>query len=65
MTWEAILAKWPLLEADMHEVYGVDLEDRGLLRSRSWRWWKVRVQGLLAADTRLHRALSPRPSSGA
>jgi len=42
-------------------VYGIDVEDRDLMRSRSWRWLKARITGLLAADTRLHRALAPPP----
>ncbi|MGI5178675.1 hypothetical protein ACQEVZ_20295 [Dactylosporangium sp. CA-152071] len=50
-----------IVEADLHEVYGVDVEDRALMRARSWRWLQVRIQGLLAADTRLQRALAPAP----
>jgi hypothetical protein len=42
-------------------VYGVDVEDTQLMRSRTWRWLDVRIRGLLAADTRIHRALSPEP----
>lgn len=37
------------------------MEDRELMRSRSWRWLEVRIAGLLAADTRLYRALAPEP----
>lgn len=50
-----------IVEADLHSEYGVDVEDRALMRARSWRWLRVRIQGLLAADTRLQRALSPQP----
>lgn len=65
MTWAAILDAWPLLEADMHAEYGVDLDDRTVLKRRSWRWLRVRVAGLLAADTRLHRHLVTPQSGGA
>lgn len=47
------------MEADLHERYGVDVEDRALMRVRSWRWLKVRIAGLLACESRLHRALNP------
>jgi hypothetical protein len=40
-------------------VYGVDVEEPGLLRSRTYRWLLVRVRGLLAADTRLARHFAP------
>ena len=38
---------WPLVEADLHAVYGIDCEDAHLMASRSWRWLKVRIDGLL------------------
>ncbi|WP_036377576.1 hypothetical protein [Micromonospora sp. ATCC 39149] len=56
-----MLTRWALVEADLHDVYGVDVEDRALMRARSWRWLEVRITGLLSADTRLHRALAPEP----
>ncbi|WP_347404671.1 hypothetical protein [Solwaraspora sp. WMMD1047] len=31
------------------------------MRSRSWRWLEYRILGLLSADTRIYRALSPEP----
>lgn len=59
-TWPQILEQWQLIEADLHEVYGIDLDDRDLLRARSWRWLKVRIVGLLDdAESRLYRALNP------
>lgn len=37
-------------------MYGVDLETPGLLSSRTWRWMRVRVRGLIERpDTRLAR----------
>jgi hypothetical protein len=50
-----------MVEADLHDVYGVDVEDRALMRARTWRWLRVRVEGLLACDSRLHRTLFPPP----
>jgi hypothetical protein len=60
VTWPQILTEWPLVEADLHETYGVDVGDRRLLRARSWRWLRVRVLGLLSApDSRLARHFAP------
>lgn len=51
---------WLLIEADLHEFYGIDLGDRALLRSRSWRWLWVRIVGLLSVESgRLRRTLYP------
>lgn len=33
----------------MHDVYGVDLEDRELLASRSFRWLVTRIKGVANA----------------
>lgn len=43
----------------MHEVYGIDLGDRELLRARSWRWLSNRILGLLSTESRLKRKLFP------
>jgi hypothetical protein len=58
VAWRDILTHWQLVEADLHSAYGIDVEDRDLMRRRSWRWLEARIVGLLAADTRLHRALT-------
>ncbi|MGR6915428.1 hypothetical protein ACU635_14380 [[Actinomadura] parvosata] len=50
---------WPLVEADLHSEFGIDLDEPGLLRKRSWRWLRTRTLGLLTADTRIARALDP------
>ncbi|MEU5945141.1 hypothetical protein ABZ793_06210 [Micromonospora sp. NPDC047465] len=57
------MTHWRLIEADLHDVYGVDVEDRRLMQRRSWRWLEVRITGLLSADTRLYRALAPEPET--
>ncbi|MEU8950894.1 hypothetical protein [Streptomyces sp. NPDC048489] len=59
MKWSQILDEWPLVEADLHEVYGIDVGAPGLLESRSWRWLRMRILGLLSADSRLQRHFSP------
>lgn len=38
---------WRLIEADLHEVYGVDVDDDALMSARSWRWLRSRVLSLL------------------
>ncbi|MEV5537459.1 hypothetical protein AB0L13_11415 [Saccharopolyspora shandongensis] len=47
-----------MIEADLHEVYGIDVE-AGILRARSWRWLRTRIIGLLSCESRLARALAP------
>ncbi|MFF9284871.1 hypothetical protein [Streptomyces griseosporeus] len=61
MTWRQLLDEWPLIEADLHEVYGIDVGAPGLLRARSWRWLRARIFGLLSADSRINRLLNPPP----
>ncbi|MFD4880008.1 hypothetical protein ACFWOB_42520 [Streptomyces sp. NPDC058420] len=61
MTWAQLLDEWPLVEADLHEVYGVDVGAPGLLDERSWRWLRVRIFGLLSADSRIQRLFNPPP----
>jgi hypothetical protein len=56
-----ILANWPLLESDFQSEYGLDLGNPEIRSARSWRWFWVRLSGLLASDTRLYRALAPAP----
>ncbi|WP_439676003.1 hypothetical protein [Embleya sp. MST-111070] len=49
-----------LVETDLHEHYGVDVGEPGLLRARSWRWMRVRILGLLSIEaSRLARLLNP------
>lgn len=41
-------------------MYGIDLDDRVLLRSRRWRWLRTRIEGLLSeSESRLYRVLNP------
>lgn len=60
MTWAEILGRWRLVTADLQD-RGIDVWDRALMRRRPWTWLETHIQGLLAADTRLARALSPEP----
>ncbi|MQT03856.1 hypothetical protein FF041_27910 [Streptomyces jumonjinensis] len=59
MTWAALLEQWPLIEADLHEVYGLDLSAPGLMQARSWRWLRIRILGLLSTESRLARHFEP------
>ncbi|MFF9261994.1 hypothetical protein [Streptomyces longwoodensis] len=61
MKWARLLDEWPLVEADLHEVYGVDVGAPGVLEARSWRWLRVRILGLLSTDSRINRLLFPPP----
>ena len=53
-----MLTFWELIEADMHERYGIDVES-GVLDARTGRWLRARIIGLLGVESRLHRALFP------
>ncbi len=48
-----MLERWELVEADLHEVFGIDVSNRALLRRRSWRWLKVRIEALITATPNL------------
>lgn len=62
MTWGDVLERWDLVEADLHQVYGIDIDDRELRETRTWRWLRVRIGGLLTnPDTRICRALAKEP----
>lgn len=59
-----------LIEQDLHETYGIDVDlgnpyrDR-TLRRRSWSWFLVRLGGLLNSNTRLATAMTPDEPTGA
>jgi hypothetical protein len=60
-----VLERWALIECDLHDTYGIDLGDETVMTGRTWPWLRMRILGLLSADTRLARALMPRPAVGA
>lgn len=41
-----VLERLAVVEADLHEVYGIDLGDPDVLHRRTWVWFTRRVQGL-------------------
>lgn len=55
--WTSLMADWALVEHSFHAVLGVDLD--AVRRSRSWRWFTVRLRGLLATDTPLAARYAP------
>ncbi|WP_188197215.1 hypothetical protein [Nonomuraea sp. SYSU D8015] len=59
MSWLDLLSRWELVEADLHQVFGIDLDQSSALRGRSWRWLRTRIAGLLVCDSRIARALDP------
>lgn len=40
-------------------MYGIDLEEPGLMGRRTWRWLRIRILGLLSTESRLHREKYP------
>lgn len=57
ITWPAIFGQAELIEADFRSEYQLELTQ--VYRTATWRWFRVRVQGLLYADTRLSRHFRP------
>jgi len=47
-SWIDIFDNWGLVEADLHDRFGIDIEDRVLMRSRPWRWLKSRILALFS-----------------
>lgn len=54
VTIGGLLAQWDRVECDFQEHYGIDLSS-GVLEHRSWRWFRVRLVGLLSTDSRTSR----------
>lgn len=54
--WEQILNNWRFVETDLHERFGIDCES-GILRQRTWRWLKLRINDLIDQQSRLRTAL--------
>lgn len=48
-SWADVLGQWAAIEADFASHYGVDLSDE--LDRRTWRWFRVRLAGLMTALT--------------
>lgn len=36
-----------MVEADLHDIYGVDITDPTIRSTKTWRWAKARITGLL------------------
>lgn len=51
ITWARILRVWSHVENDLHDMYGIDLDDTALMQSRTWRWLRTRISGLLTTRT--------------
>jgi hypothetical protein len=56
-----MLGEWNKIEADFQQHYGIDLSDPGVRHHRSWRWFKVRLGGLLSIESRLQSQFNPTP----
>ena len=50
---------WPQVEADLHDVFGIDIDDHALMMSRTWRWLATRIFALVdRTNTRTHQAIT-------
>lgn len=63
VTWGDVLGQWAAIECDLHEVFGIDVES-GVLSHRTWRWLRIRIEGLLDMRSRLAKALGVAPAAG-
>ena len=59
VSWSRIFDSWVFVESGIHAMFGVDISRVKVRRTRSWRWFKARLAGLLASDTALARTLAP------
>lgn len=55
------MTHWALVEADLHQFYGIDLRSAADLAAVPWRWLKTRIAGLASIESRLAARLAPRP----
>ncbi|WP_199219509.1 hypothetical protein [Corynebacterium liangguodongii] len=55
--WSWLLDQWALIECDLHEKFGVDVES-GILRERTWRWLNLRINDLITQPSRLRTAVA-------
>ena len=61
LSWPLILSHWELIELDFQQHYGLDLA-AGLMGTRTGRWVRRRILGLLSVDgSRLRHVLIPPP----
>lgn len=56
-----MLGEWNAIEADFQQTYGIDLSDPAVRHRRSWRWFKVRLAGLLQVESRIQVIFNPTP----
>ena len=54
------MTNWALVEADLHQFYGIDLRSSADLAALPWRWLRVRIAGLAGIESRLNAKLAPR-----
>lgn len=61
LTWAALFERWALVEADLHQLYGIDIDDPALMGARNWRWLRTRIIALQStSESRLWRSQQPR-----
>lgn len=53
-----VFEQWPLVEFSFAQI-GIDLEE--VWHVKSWRWFKIRLEGLLTIDSPLSRFFAPEP----
>ena len=51
VTWAWLAENWETVSTDLHAVFGVDVADRDIMRSRSWSWLRSRIGALLNRRT--------------
>ena len=46
---QVLIDHWPLIVLDLHDMYGIDVSNHELMRSRTWGWLQDRISGLVNA----------------
>lgn len=52
MSWRSLYDHWAEIILDIHELFGVDLDDDDVRARISWHWFETRVEGLIGAPPR-------------
>jgi hypothetical protein len=55
-----VAANWSTVAADLHQIYGIDVDSPEIEYGRSWGWLRTRIAGLMTTRSRtLWRLIPP------
>lgn len=59
LTWRWVADNWGTVSADLHQLYGIDVDSPEVEYGRSWGWLRDRIRGLVSARSRTLWAVTP------